>query len=280
MIFYSFVAMIVNLLDLWFLQTFSGSIQQGYFGLSYKIAAICFLFSGAMTPLIIREFSKAFSNKNILKIRYLFIKNIPLMYTIAASISIFLSLQSDIITQLIGGEKFKGAGFAISLMALYPIHQTYGQLSGSVFYSTNQTRLYRNIEVGVMILGLSISFLLLAPQKFYGYNLGALGLAIKMIIIQFVSVNIQLFYNSKYLKLSFIKFFTHQLLIIYIFFIFAFLANKISIIFIEHNLIYFIISALIYYILILFFLYNFPFLISLKKYKINKFIKGILLNKK
>ena len=57
-----------------------------------------------------------------------------------------------------------------------------------------------------MILGLSISFLLLAPQKFYGYNLGALGLAIKMIIIQFVSVNIQLFYNSKYLKLSFIKF--------------------------------------------------------------------------
>jgi O-antigen/teichoic acid export membrane protein len=278
MIVFSFIAMIVNILDYWFLQRFSGSVEQGYFGLSHRIAAICFIFTGAMTPLIIREFSVAFGNNNISKIRSLFLKNIPLLYTIAAAISIFLCLQGDVITQLIGGNEFEGAGLAISLMALYPIHQTYGQLSGSVFYSTGQTKLYRNIEVSVMITGLMVSFFLIGPQKFYGLSLGALGLAIKMLVMQFLSVNIQLYYNSKYLKLDFKKLFGHQLLIVLIFFLFAFSANYLSNLIFNKNLLIFLISGVIYLFLLLLLIYNFPILISVKKIKILK-VETIIIKK-
>lgn len=278
MIVFSFVVMIANVLDYWFLQRFSGSIQQGYFGLSYKIAAICFIFTGAMTPLIMREFSASFSNNNISQIKSLFLKNVPLLYTISAAISVFLCLQGELITQLIGGELFEDAGLAISLMALYPIHQTYGQLSGSVFYATGQTKLYRNIEVSVMILGVIVSFFLIGPEKFYGFNLGALGLAIKMLLIQFLSVNIQLFYNSKHLNLDFKKLLGHQILIVVVFFIFALLANFISDLILNDSILLFLLSGVIYLFLLLLLIYNFPFLISIKKTKILK-VETIIIKK-
>ena len=278
MITYSFVSMIVGLLDYWFLQKFSGSSQQGYFGLSFRITSICFIFTGAMTPLITREFSVAFSNKNIPKMRSLFVKNIPLLYTIAAAISVFLCLQANTVTQIIGGEKFKEAGLAVALMTLYPIHQTYGQLSGSVFYATGQTKLYRNIGVSMMVSGLIVSFFLIGPQKFYGLDLGALGLVIKMLVMQFTLVNIQLFFNSKYLNLNFKKFVGHQFLIVISFFILAYIAKCFSTLAFENNLLSFLLSGTIYLIFILVLLYNFPVLISIKKNKITEML--IILSKK
>ena len=275
---YSFVSMIVGLLDYWFLQQFSGSSQQGYFGLSFRIASICFIFTGAMTPLITREFSIAFSNKNIPKMRSLYVNNIPLLYTIAATISVFLCLQANVLTQIIGGDEFKEAGVAVALMTLYPIHQSYGQLSGSVFYATGQTKLYRNIGVSMMVFGLIVSFFLIGPQKYYGFDLGALGLAIKMLVMQFILVNIQLFFNSKYLKLNFKKFVGHQILIVIIFLIFAFSAKYFSALVFENNLLSFLLSGVIYLIFIIVLLYNFPVLISIKKNKIREII--IVLSKK
>jgi O-antigen/teichoic acid export membrane protein len=278
MIIFSFIGMIVSILDYLLLQTFSGSVEQGYFGLSYRIASICFIFTGAMTPLIIREFSVAFSNKNIPKIRSLFVKNIPMLYTIAAAISVFLCIEGNAVTQIIGGEKFKEAGLAISLMTLYPIHQTYGQLSGSVFYATGQTKLYRNIGVSIMVSGLIVSFFLISPQKFYGLNLGAMGLAIKMLIMQFIGVNIELFFNSKYLNLNFKKLVGHQILIVILFLSFAFCAKYFSAFVFENNLLSFLLSGVIYLIFILVLLYNFPILISIKKEQIKE-VKIVLLNK-
>ena len=39
-------------------------------------------------------------------------------------------------------------------MALYPIHQTYGQLCGAVLYSSGKTNIIRNISIPFQILGL------------------------------------------------------------------------------------------------------------------------------
>ena len=43
----------------WVLQWFDGSTQQGYFALSQRVSAACFLFVSAMTPLIMRELAIA-----------------------------------------------------------------------------------------------------------------------------------------------------------------------------------------------------------------------------
>jgi hypothetical protein len=96
-------------------------------------------------------------------------------------------------------------------MSFYPIHQTYGQLSGSVFLATGQTKLYARLGIFSVILGLPMVFFLVATSEFFGLDLGATGLAIKMVLIQVIFVNIQLYYNSRLLNLNFWKYIGHQI---------------------------------------------------------------------
>jgi len=208
---YAFVVLIAGILDRWMLQKFSGSVEQGFYGLSYQIGIICFLFTSAMTPLITREFSIAFGEKNIREMARLFRRYIPMLYTIAAFFACFIAVEADKVTFIMGGAKFQQATLAVAIMAFYPIHQTYGQLSASVFYATGQTRLIRNINSIFVILGLPVAYFLIAPRNMLGLNAGATGLAIKMITLQFIVVNVQLWYNARLLGLRFWRYFAHQI---------------------------------------------------------------------
>lgn len=209
---YALVGLVVGILDRWLLQVFSGSIQQGFYSLSYQIGTICFLFTSAMTPLIMREFSIAFSRDDIKHMAVLFRRYIPMLYSIAAYFSCFIAVQADKVVHIFGGSSFDKAALAVSIMAFYPIHQTYGQLSGSLFYATGQTGLYRNIGVSLMLISLPVTYFLIAPPEKMGLNIGANGLAGKMVLFQFIGVNIQLYYNAKFLNLSFWKYLGHQIL--------------------------------------------------------------------
>jgi O-antigen/teichoic acid export membrane protein len=211
---YALVGLFCSILDRWLLQAFSGSVQQGFYGLSYQIGAICFLFTSAMTPLITREFSIAYAKQDLTQMAHLFRRFIPLLYGVAAFFSCFIAMQAENVAYIFGGSKFSDAAFAIAVMAFYPIHQTYGQLSGSVFYATGQTRLYRNTGVVFWLIGLPVTYFLLAPADMMGLNAGSTGLAVKMVLIQFVGVNVNLYFISKFLKLSFWKYFTHQIVCI------------------------------------------------------------------
>lgn len=209
---YALVGLFVGILDRWLLQVFSGSVQQGLYGLSYQIGAVCFLFTGAMTPLITREFAIAFGDNDLKQMAHLFRRYIPMLYAISAFFACFIAVQADKVTIILGGNQFQEATLAVAIMAFYPIHQTYGQLSGSVFYATGQTGLYRNIGIVFMLIGLPVTYFLIAPIDKMGLNTGATGLAIKMVLIQFVGVNVQLYFNSKILKLPFLRYLLHQVL--------------------------------------------------------------------
>lgn len=258
--------------DVWILQKFAGSVQQGFYGLALRISGVCFLFASSMTPLITREFSIAFGNKDFGKMRHLFSRYIPMIYASIVFLVVFISINSSKIALLFGGEKFINAKIVISIMVLYPMHQTYGQLSGSVFYATGQTKLYRNIGIFIQTLGIIVIFFLIAPKSYSGFDLGATGLAIKMILIQFIGVNIQLFYNAKFLNISFIKFFSHQIYTIVIFGIIAYLSLFIANVFTDTIIISFFINGIIYVILSICLLFSFPFIFSLSRNELKSFI--------
>jgi O-antigen/teichoic acid export membrane protein len=208
---YALVGLGAGILDRWLLQYFAGSVQQGFFGLSYQIGAFCFLATSAMTPLLLREFSIAHGSMDIERMAVLFRRYIPALYSVVAYLSCFVAVQAEKVIYLFGGDRYKEALVAVSIMAFYPIHQTYGQLSGSVFYASGQTALYRNIGVTFMLLGLPLTYFLIAPHEGLGANLGATGLAIKSVALQFVAVNVQLYFNSRFLRLPFWHLFGHQL---------------------------------------------------------------------
>jgi O-antigen/teichoic acid export membrane protein len=207
---YALLSFICAIFDRWLLQTYAGSIEQGFYGLSYQIGAGCFIFTSAMTPLLTREFAIAYGKDDLPKMAYLFRRYIPIFYSIAAYFSCFIAVQADKVIHIMGGKNFSGALMAVSIMAFYPIYQTYGQLSGSVFYATGQTTLYRNIGIIFILGGLPLTYFLIAPGNHLGLHAGATGLAIKMIIIQVVGVNVQLYFNAKFLGLRFWRYVGHQ----------------------------------------------------------------------
>jgi O-antigen/teichoic acid export membrane protein len=261
------VALICGVLDRWLLQFFSGSVQQGFYGFSFQIGMVCFIFTSAMTPLIMREFSIAFNQKNINQISNLFRKYIPLLYGIAAYISCFIAFQAAKIIHIMGGEEYKDAALAVAIMSIYPIHQTYGQLSGSVFMATGQTRLYGKIAIIFMVLGLPLTYFLIASKSNMGIDAGATGLAVKMVIIQIVSVNVQLYFNSKYLNLKFWRYFIHQfaslIILLAVSFLSMILIDKIFVI--NEQIISFLVSGIIYTILVITLVYFKPIIMGLSR---------------
>ena len=69
---YSIVGLVSGFFQIWLLQKVAGSEETGFYGLAYGLAAMCFLFTSAMTPIITREFSKSYEEKDFENMRKLF----------------------------------------------------------------------------------------------------------------------------------------------------------------------------------------------------------------
>lgn len=272
--FYGLLGVLVNVFDRWMLQKYGGGIQQGFFSLSYQIGAVCLMFTSAMTTLITREFSISHFRNDKQKIAHLFRRYIPLLYSLSAFIACFTAVNADYVVSIFGGNDYQGAVLPMTIMALYPIHQTYGQLSGSVFYASGETKLYSTIGTIFMIIGIPITYLCIAPKNMLGLNVGALGLSIKMIGIQFFAANIQLFFNSRYLKLPFTKYLIHQIGCVLVLIILSVLSKYISYqlsFFLENQLISFIAAGFIYTIFVILTLIGYPKIFGLYKSDIFNF---------
>lgn len=275
---FSIIILIGGILDRWILQIFSGSIQQGFYNFSYQIGVICILFTSAMSPLLLREYSIAFQNNEIPKISNLFRRYVPLLFSIAAFFSCFFAVQSHNIVKIFGGKSFAGAIVPVMIMAFYPIHQTYGQLSSSVFYATGQTKEYRNIGILITLISLPLTWFLIAPKVYGGIDAGATGLAIKMVLVNFISVNIMLFSNTRFLKLSFWKFFLDQIVCIFILLFFA-LCSSLGVKYLlgidMNNLYNLFIAALLYTFIVVLTAYILPQVFGITRECINDALSSV-----
>ena len=203
----------------WILQKFGGSIQQGFFAISFKVSAFVSIFTGALMPLLLREFSKAFFVKDLFLIKKLFVQKIKILYVLTSFLAIYVFFNAESLINIIGGSAYNEAIIVLSFLAFYPIHQSIGQINGTFYFSSRRTKEYKNIGLFVSPFALIFCFILVAPSKYYGLHLGAIGLAIEMVIVQFFSVNILLYFNCKYLKISYFKILLFQVITLLVFYL-------------------------------------------------------------
>lgn len=269
---FSVISVTEGVLDRWLLQRFSGSIEQGFFGLAYQTGTICFLFTSAMVPLLMREYVISFSKGDLDQIKKLFLRFVPMLYVIAAYFSCFLAVEAKHVVLILGGIAYQDAIIPISIMCLYPIHQTYGQVNGSVFLAASRTIAYRNIGIYLSCFSLPITILLLGPQEYGALQLGAVGLAGKMVIMQFIGVNIQLWYNAKLIRFSFTNLLRHQLLVLFIFVPIALFSSYCARTLLHefHFIIQFLFSGTVYSVAILSIILFYPTICSLTKEDVTK----------
>ena len=206
----------------WMLQTFDGSEQQGFFSLSQKVGTACFLFVSAMTPLLTRELAVAHGKGDPQGMARILDTLAPSLYAVSAWLACFTLIEAQTVVRLFGGDQFAVALLPVQIMTLYPLHQGYGQIAGAVFYASGETRLYRNISIAGLLMGLLCAWILLAPPAsgkagesallVGGFGLGAAGLAWKMVGVQFVTVNILLLACRSIAPFRYWRNFAHQLL--------------------------------------------------------------------
>lgn len=194
----------------WLLQWFDGSAEQGFFALSQKVSMACFLFVSAMTPLVMRELSIAWGQQDRAAMGRLLTRFAPLLYVVAAYFSCFTLAEGPALVNIFGGAEFAAAILPVQIMALYPLHQTYGQLAGSVFHATGRTRILRNMAALECVYGFAAAWFLLAPPELLGLNLGAVGLALKTVAVQCLTVNLYLWLASRFIPLNFWRNLAHQ----------------------------------------------------------------------
>lgn len=243
---YTLIATLSLVADRWLIKTYSGLTEQGYFALASQIATVCFIFSSSMTPLFHREIAINWSEKNKERSILIIETAFSILYLIASYLGVFCAVNADSIVHLLAGPQFQGQTLAYALMFLFPIHQTYGQLVGGIYYATDNTKSYRNLGSIVIIIGIILSFIVLNPNigPSLGFNGGFESLAIKTVFIQFLSVNLMLFYALKSFELKIWRFLRSQFFIVVLAAMAAFAGQKIAyLIFPDQHSFYFFIAS-------------------------------------
>jgi len=269
------VVVFAMVFDIWLIQYYYGSVEQGYYTLALKISAIVILLISPISVLLLREMSQKYEKKGKKEIRKMYKKYSYLFYFIAAYFSIFISLNAEYIGMFIGGDEFEDAAVIIMLMALYPIHNIYGLIISNILLVRKKTNILRNITLITLIPGIAISFFLIAPVEAHGFGLGSMGLAIKVIALQFIGANICLMVVARYLKLSFLREARNQLVIFLTLYAFVKLSQYSVLLYIDNMFISFIISGAIYSVLVYAVIIFYPAIIGITSAEVKYYKESI-----
>ena len=214
MFIYTLMASAGDYADRWMLQRFKGSVEQGLFSLALNIGLAFNILINALHPLVMREFSLAFEQENMERARNIFTKLITTSYTVSAFFLCYAGVNADGCVRIVGGNSFKDAAGVFAIMAFLPIIHNYSMLSGSVLYAAHKTTLLRNIGLVTTPLSIATTFFLVGPTQYGGLNLGATGVALKLVALEFIGNNIILYFNCRMLDLDFWKQLFHQIFVV------------------------------------------------------------------
>lgn len=264
---------IIVIFDLWLLKYVSGTAQVGFYGISIAISQIPMFLISPLVPLITREFASLNKSKLINNMRKIFENYILPSFALILFI-VFTGVAYSELTILFLGELYINALAAITIAMFYPYCQTVSQLSVGILISVDETRTIRNITIYGAIFGIPLSLALL----FY-LELGALGLILKILLVNIFVLSLQLFKVSLVIKKSFISIIKVQLKSLFsiaaIVFICRYFATNLS----SHIIISFVIGVTLSLILIIFVITIFPKLIGLEQLNLSNFLNKFYYNR-
>ena len=181
-----------DFLDRWMLQTWSGSKEQAYFGVAAQISGVSLLVTTAILRIFWKEIAEAHQAGNFNKVGALYSKLLKILFFFAAFLSAGMIPWSSKILFFSAGEAYLDGSFTFALMLIFPIHQCLGQVTNTLLYATSNTKLLFWINSTFLILGMLLTYIILAPKdaSIPGLNLSSAGLAGKLLFMQVIFVNL------------------------------------------------------------------------------------------
>lgn len=268
LIIYSWIGFLYSFIDAWLLQNFGGSVKQAFYSVSTQFSSVALLATTSVTNIFFKEIAEAYHKKNFEQVKILYRKVSRTLFFIGSVISCFFIPWSKDLLTLMLGQSYAAGSITLTIMLLYPIHQSMGQIGNLTLIATEHVSLQVKIGIGFMLVSIIVSYFVMAPKYAIvpGLNLASEGLAMKMIGMQFLQVNIVAFVIAKIFKWKFDWIF--QLLSIVICLFAGWLAHYISLSFFNEVTPLFyklVLSGFCYLIFILIIIYLMPVLTGFSK---------------
>ena len=192
LVIYGWVGFLYAFADRWLLQQFGGAEQQGFFAVGQQFANVSLIVTASILRVFWKEVAEARERQDHRRVQRLYVSVSRGLYFVGAWISCLLLPYSREILSWTLGPSYEAAWLILGLMFLVPIHQSLGQIVGTFLYADGET--WRYAKIGVLTMGVSIpvTYLMLASPSAAvpGLGLAAVGLALKMVVLQVVGVNL------------------------------------------------------------------------------------------
>lgn len=188
---YMFLVFASEFADRYLLNLWGGNIEQGYFSLAKQFSIISLVATTSILAVFWREVS-ALHQKDCSETLQRFVSSTSkVLFLLTAIISCFLIPWSEKLLIYLVGTEYLGGLSAFVLMLIYPIHQVIGQIAGTFLMATGRTQTQTIFGSVTLILGIVFSYFVLAPKDAFipGLSLASDGLALKLVILQFMFVN-------------------------------------------------------------------------------------------
>ena len=197
----SLVSFLYDFADKWMLQKFGGATQQGYFQIANQFSTISLLATTSILSVFWKEIADAWARHDRARVAMLYSKVSRGLVMLGAITTGLLLPWSEQIVTIFLGQAYAQAWPVLAIMLLYPIHQSMGQIGGTMLLASGHTHKYMLVSLGIMLVSVPFSYLMLAPTTGVlvpGLGVGAIGIATKMVLLGTVSVNIQAWVIARY----------------------------------------------------------------------------------
>jgi O-antigen/teichoic acid export membrane protein len=189
---YAWIGFAYEFADRWLLQNYGGSVQQAYYAVSAQFSGIALIATSSILNIFWKEIAEAHFRGDHARTHMLYRRISRTLFLVGAIVAGYLSPWAEELLRLILSAAYVGGVSTLVIMFLYPIHQSMGQIGGTMLYATERVTLQAVIGIVFMVVSMGVTYLVLAPANAAvpGLGLASQGLALKMVGLQIIQANI------------------------------------------------------------------------------------------
>lgn len=194
-----------EVVDRWLLQSYGGSISQGYFAFSYQIAGMAVLFISAIVRIFWKEIAEIFHSGDQTQLTDLFNKVMRITRVIAGVLAGFIAIYAHEIIRITGGPAYKGAYLTMGILSVYVAYMAVGQIYSTLLMATGKVKVVSYMGSSLSLLSAVLAYVMLATEfgRSVGFANAAENIAIKMLAVEFIASIIYSFIVYKIWTISF-----------------------------------------------------------------------------
>ena len=202
---YAYISFCYEFADRWLLQSFGGSSEQAYYAVANQISMIAGLATVSIVNIFWKEIAAAHEQKDYEVIAIYYYRFSRGLFFFCSFIAAFMVFWSSEIIEVLLGESYSAGVLTLKIMVFYPIYSSMWEVSGVLALASKRVILHVTFGSFFKISSIFAAYYILSPEDglISGLNLGSSGLALKMVIMQFLVANAFSYYLCRTYKMKF-----------------------------------------------------------------------------